>query len=51
MDMIVVDIPPKFGMLLSCSWSDKLGGSLQLDMSYATVPIFGGEYKRLYTET
>jgi hypothetical protein len=28
MDVVVVDIPPKYGMLLSRSWSANLGGSL-----------------------
>jgi hypothetical protein len=41
MDVLVVDIPPNYGMLLSWSWGAKLKGTLQLDMSYATVPVFG----------
>jgi hypothetical protein len=41
MDVVVVDIPPKYGMLLSRSWGAKLGGSLQLDMTYATISVFG----------
>ena len=41
MDVVVVDIPPKFGMLLSRSWVAKLKDSLQMDMSYTTIPIFG----------
>jgi hypothetical protein len=41
MDIIVVDIPPKYGMFLSRSWGAKLRGTLQLDMSYATIPVFG----------
>jgi hypothetical protein len=49
MDVVVVDIPPKFGMLLSRSWETKLKGTLQMDMSYATVPVFGQE-RRLYRE-
>jgi hypothetical protein len=28
MDVVVADIPPKYGMLLSISWGAKLGGSL-----------------------
>jgi hypothetical protein len=36
MDMVVVDIPPNFGMLLSRSWAAELKGTLQMDMSYAT---------------
>ena len=41
MDIVVVDIPPKYGMLLSHSWGAKLQGSLQLDMSYVTISVFG----------
>ena len=51
MDIVAADIPSRFAMLLSRSWSKKLGGTLQMDMSYATIPIFGGECKRLYRET
>jgi len=50
MDVVVADIPPKYGMLLSRSWGAKLQGSLQLDMSYATISVFG-QPKRLYRET
>jgi hypothetical protein len=42
MDVVIVDIHPKYGLLLSRSWGAKLGGSLQLDMTYATIPVFGG---------
>ena len=50
LDIVVTDIPPKFGMLLSRSCCAKLGGSLQMDVSYATIPVFGGEQLRLYME-
>jgi hypothetical protein len=50
MDVVVANIPPKYGMLLSRSWGAKLRGTLQLDMSYATVPVFG-QQRRLYKET
>ena len=50
MDMVLADIPPKYVMLLSRSWGAKLQGSLQLDMSYATILVFG-QPKRLYRET
>ena len=49
-DIVVADLPLKYGMLLSRSWGAKLKGTLQLDMSYATIPIFG-QHRRLYTET
>ena len=41
MDVVVADVPPKFGMLLSRSWATKLQGTLQMDLSYAMIPIFG----------
>jgi hypothetical protein len=50
MDIVVADIPPKYGMLLSRSWGAKMKGTLQLDMSYATIPVFG-QQRRLYRET
>jgi len=50
MDIVVVDIPPKYGMILSRSWGAKLQGSLQLDMSYATIYVFG-QQRKLYKET
>jgi hypothetical protein len=51
MDIVVADVPVNYGMLLSRSWESKLGGSLQMDMTYATIPVFGGETRRLYRET
>jgi ribonuclease HI len=51
MDIVVADIPPKFGCLLSRSWMKRLGGTLQMDLSYATIPIFGGVNRRLYRES
>jgi ribonuclease HI len=50
MDIMVADVPPKFGMLLSRSWIKRLGGTLQMDLTYATIPVFGGEHRRLYRE-
>jgi hypothetical protein len=50
MDIVVADKPPKFGCLLSRSWMKRLGGTLQMDLSYATIPVFGGVNIRLYRE-
>ena len=36
MIVLVVDIPPRYGMLLSRQWSVVMGGSLQCDLSFAT---------------
>jgi hypothetical protein len=49
MDVVVSNIPPKFGMLLSRSWDANLKGTLQMDMSYATIHVFFQE-RRLYKE-
>jgi len=50
MDIVVADVPPKFGMLLSRGWIKRLGGTLQNDLSYATVSVFEGESRILYRE-
>jgi hypothetical protein len=49
MDVVIRNIPPKFGMLLSRSWVAKLKGTLQMDMSYATILVFGQD-RWLYRE-
>jgi hypothetical protein len=50
MDIMVVDVPPKFGMLLSIYWIKRLGGTLHMDLTYATILVFGWEHRRLYRE-
>ena len=42
MDVVVVDLPSIYGMLMSHSWGAKLGETLQLDMTDVIVPIFAG---------
>lgn len=49
MDIVVADIPARFGMLFSRAWATILGVTLQMDMSYASIPLFG-EVKRLCRE-
>ena len=31
----------QYGMLLSRSWGEKIQGTLQMDMIFATIPVFG----------
>jgi hypothetical protein len=50
MEIVVADVPPKFGMFLSISWIKRLGGTLQMDLTYATIHVFRGEHRRLYRE-
>lgn len=49
MDVVVANIPPSFGMILSRSWVAKLKGTLQLDFSYVTILVFG-QMRKLYRE-
>ena len=51
MDIVVADVSPKFGMLLSRSRIKGLGGTLQMDLTYATIHVFGGEHRILYRES
>lgn len=50
MEIVVADIPPKFGLLLLRSWVAKIKGTMKMDLTYVTIPIFG-EQRRLYQET
>jgi hypothetical protein len=50
MDVVVADIPPKFRMLLSRSWLEKLKGTLHMEMSYDTIHVFGQEKTRIGTD-
>ena len=49
MDVVVADVPPKYGMLFSRLWGAKLQGTIQMDGTYATIPIFS-QFRRLYRE-
>jgi hypothetical protein len=49
-DIVVDDIPPKFGMLLSRTWDNKVGGSLQMDLTSYIIHVFEGEHRRIYRE-
>ena len=39
MNVLVIDIPDFQGILLSREWEIKLGGSIQLNLTYASIPI------------
>jgi len=51
MDVVVADTLVNFGMLLSRSWVKNIGGTMQMDMAYATMPVFGGGTRKLYRES
>jgi hypothetical protein len=44
MDVVVIDLPPAYGMLLSRKRSAGVGGSFQMDLSYALIPNAEGEF-------
>jgi hypothetical protein len=37
MDVVIVDIPPKYGLFLSRSWGAKLGGFVMIPSHYARI--------------
>ena len=37
MDIVVIDVPDKWGTLLSRKWLASLGGSIQIDWTYAMI--------------
>ena len=38
MDVVVIDVLDNWGMLLSKKWVATLGGHIQMDWTYATIP-------------
>lgn len=51
MDIVVVYIPAQFGILISRYWGMKPRGFVKLDLTYATILVFGGEQRRLYIKS
>jgi hypothetical protein len=50
MDILVIDVLDAWGMLLSRDWGANLGGSIQMDLSYATIPTCDNTLVRLNRE-
>jgi hypothetical protein len=50
MDIVVIDAPDAWGMLLSRKTAADLGGNLQMDLTYATIPTPNGSMFRLNRE-
>ena len=40
MDVVVISLPPMYGMLVCRKWVVGLGGYLMMDLSYACIPNF-----------
>jgi hypothetical protein len=50
MDVVVIDVPDAWGMFISQKWALNLGGSIQMDLSYATIPTRENTYVTLHKE-
>jgi hypothetical protein len=50
MDVVVIDVLDAWGILLSKDWVATLGGSLQMDLSYATIPIGNEAHAILFNQ-
>jgi ribonuclease HI len=53
MDVFVIDVPDAWGMLLSRKWGAHMGGCINMDLSFATIPYPSPstEHFRLFRET
>jgi hypothetical protein len=47
MDIVVMDILDVWGMLLSRKFASKLGGTLEMDLTYVNIPLKNGTIARL----
>ena len=50
MDTAIIDVPNVWGILLSRNFATDLGGYIQMDLSYVTIPTATGGMVRLYNE-
>jgi hypothetical protein len=39
MDVFLIDVPDAWGMLMSRKWGATMGGCINMDLSYATIPL------------
>jgi hypothetical protein len=47
MDIVLVDVPDVWGMLLSRNLATRLGGALEMDLTYINVTMKNGTIERL----
>ena len=50
MNVVVIDVPNAWGMLLSRKWSSSLGGNLHMDLFCATIPTCENSFSILHKE-
>ena len=50
MNIVVIDVPDRWGILLSKKWAASLGGSIQMHWTYAMIPASEDAHVKLYRE-
>jgi len=50
MNVVVMNVPDAWGMLLSRSWPATLGGFLSMDPTHAHIPMGDGTFKIMYNQ-
>lgn len=48
--IVVIDVPDVSAMFLSRNWVVSIGGNIQIDISFATIPTSKGTFVTLYRE-
>jgi hypothetical protein len=49
MNIVVIDVPDAWGMLLLRSWYASLGGFLSMDLTHTHIPMGDGTFELLYS--
>jgi len=50
MDVVIIDYPTQWGMLLSRKWCTYVGGTLQMDLTYVDIPVEDNFKIRVFRE-
>jgi hypothetical protein len=50
MDILVIDVPDAWGMLLYKKWAATMGGHIQMDLSYVTILSSENSFVKLHRE-
>jgi hypothetical protein len=50
MDVVIIDCPTQWGMLLSRKWCADVGGTLQMDLTYADILVKDNIKVRVFRE-
>jgi hypothetical protein len=48
MNIVVIDVPNAWGMILSRIWADTFGGFLSMDLNHAYIPMEDDTFEFLY---